>query len=150
MTQHRLLFESSAVCRGYLIIPFQTQTLGGSPLFSYCLLSEAGKQGAYHQAKNPAGLYSGSVDGILKIAREHLETFSDSSRRGNYFKRRYVYLNNLIIISQAGGRYFYDHYPPYDLKNIAAPKLFPSEHACIHWIKQGLDCIRAKATYAPV
>jgi hypothetical protein len=45
----------------------------------------------------------------------------------------------LIIVFKEGGKYFYDHYPPELLNNIAAPKLFTSEYECLNWIQQGLD-----------
>ncbi|HCF29927.1 MAG TPA: hypothetical protein DEV81_22615, partial [Cyanobacteria bacterium UBA11049] len=55
------------------------------------------------------------------------------------FKSRYTYRNNLIIILEISGKYFYDHYPPDNLNNIAAPRIFSSEAECINWIKQGLE-----------
>jgi hypothetical protein len=45
----------------------------------------------------------------------------------------------LIVIHEGAGKYFYDHYKPEELNNVAAPKLFKSESDCISWIKQGLD-----------
>jgi hypothetical protein len=57
----------------------------------------------------------------------------------NAFRQRYIYRGHLLIVGEIRGRYFYDHYSPYELRNIAAPKLFASESECLSWIKLGLD-----------
>jgi hypothetical protein len=73
------------------------------------------------------------------VAREHLKENSDVISSLDYFKCRYTYKENLIIIYEELGKYFYDHYKPDNLNNLAAPKLFQSEQDCLSWIKQGLD-----------
>jgi hypothetical protein len=45
----------------------------------------------------------------------------------------------LIIVYQLANKYFYDHYKPENLNNVAAPKIFETEQECINWIKEGLD-----------
>ncbi|MBE9177687.1 hypothetical protein IQ268_03720 [Oculatella sp. LEGE 06141] len=138
---NRLLYEHSTFCRGYLIIPFQYGQADSQAIYSYRLLSEIGHKGHFHTATNPAKLYSDSIDGILQIARDDLTQFSDSDSYDDYFKRRYTYRDNLIIVIEAAGTFFYDHYPPTELTNIAAPKLFESEAECLNWIRQGIDRI---------
>lgn len=135
----RLLYERSVVHRGYLIIPFVDSKIAGEPIYSYRLLSTVGHHVQFHQAQNPAQKHAGNVERIVAIAQNHLDTESDIDENVDYFQARYVYLDNLILISAIASKYFYDHYPPDRLQNIAAPKLFPSEQACIEWVKQGLD-----------
>lgn len=155
----RLLYEQSTSYSGHLIIPFVTQTLAGQAIFSYRLLSEWGYKGRLHRAENPGGIYSCSASGITQIAKEYLETQAkhntDASSAGHsstlpdtntlalpsrdYFRNRYTYKQNLIIVFHARHKFFYDHYPARSLKNIAAPKIFNTERACLTWIKNGID-----------
>ena len=155
----RLLYEQSTSYSGHLIIPFVNQTLAGQDIFSYRLLSEWGYKGRLHRAENPGGIYSCSASGITQIAKEYLDAKTqhdtEASRAGrstvlpdtdtlalpsrDYFRQRYTYKQNLIIVFHARHKFFYDHYPPTSLKNIAAPKIFNTEHACLTWIKNGID-----------
>ena len=159
----RLLYEQSTAYGGHLIIPFLYQCLAGQSIFSYRLLSEWGYKGSLHRAENPAGLYSCSSAGIIQIAKEHLDIApishsqnhpSQSSQgvaassieahtlplqNANYFRHRYTYRNHLLIIFHARHKFFYDHYPPTALKNIAAPKIFSTQRACLTWIKNSID-----------
>lgn len=135
----RLLYESSVSYKGYLIIPFVFGKANNYEIYSYKLLSEVGYKSQFHKADNPARIYGNSINNILKIAKEHIEQHSEFVSQGDSFKSRYVFRNNLIIVFEEGGKYFYDHYPPELLNNIAAPKLFKSEYECLSWIKQGLD-----------
>jgi hypothetical protein len=138
----RLLYEKSVSYQGHLIIPFVFTKADDQPIYSYKLLSELGHKGNFHQADNPAGMYSDNCENIVKIAKEHLDVNSDVSSESSdvtFFKRRYTYRYNLIILHGKAGKYFYDHYRPDSLNNIAAPKIFESEIECISWIKQGLD-----------
>ena len=140
----RLLYEKSISYRGHLIIPFRFATASHvreEPLYSYVLLSELGLEGPLHQAENPGGLCTDSPPRIETIAQEYLDTHVASNPKTDYFKNRYIYRDNLIIIFEMGGKYFYDHYPPSELHNIAAPKIFTSEQDCIDWIKDGMDRI---------
>lgn len=135
----QLLYKKSVSFQGYLIIPFVFTRADEQLIYSYKLLSEWGHKGKFHKSDNPAGIYFNSVEGIIAVAKEHLEQNSDVASNLDYFKRRYTYLNNLIIIYEESGKYFYDHYKPDSLNNVAAPKIFKSEQDCITWIKQGLD-----------
>ena len=135
----RLLYENSVSYKGYLIIPFVFGKLDNYEIYSYKLLSEVGHTSQFHKAENPAGIYGSNVSNIVDIAKEHIDQNSEFVSRKDNFKSRYIYRNNLIIISQEGDKYFYDHYPPELLNNIAAPKLFQSEYECLSWIKQGLN-----------
>lgn len=136
----RLLYEKSVSDRGHLIIPFVYGMADGKPICSYRLLSAQGHQGRFHQAENPAGIYADQVDAILEIAREHLAQSLPAERtQDDYFQQRYTYRDHLIIVHSEAHRVFYDHYPPDQLNNIAAPRLFASEAACINWVKQGID-----------
>jgi hypothetical protein len=135
----RLLYENSDSYKGHLIIPFAISIVDGQTIYSYKLLSELGHKGKLHKLENPSGICSSSLEGIIHVAKEYLEQNSDIVNRIDNFKRRYTYCNNLIIIYQISGKYFYDHYPPDNLNNIAAPRIFTSEAECINWIKQGLD-----------
>jgi hypothetical protein len=147
----RLLYEKSISYRGHLIIPFRFMTvsrLREEPLYSYVLLSELGLEGSLHQVENPGGLCTNSPEGVVAIAQAYLDTHlpinagnAGTNPKTDYFKNRYTYRDNLIIIFAMGGKYFYDHYPPDKLHNIAAPKLFTSEQDCIDWIKDGMDRI---------
>jgi hypothetical protein len=135
----RLLYENSVSYQGYLIIPFVFGKADNYEIYSYKVLSEIGRKSTFHKAENPAGIYGSSIDNIVNIAKEHIDQHSDFVSHGDSFQSRYLYGNNLIIIYQEGGKYFYDHYPPELLNNIAAPKLFNSEYECLSWIKQGLN-----------
>jgi hypothetical protein len=135
----RLIYESSVSYQGYLIIPFVFGTADNYEIYSYKLLSEIGHKSKFHKADNPAEMYGSSTSNIIDIAKEHIDQHSELVSQEDNFKSRYVYRNNLIIVCQMGGQYFYDHYPPELLNNIAAPKLFNSEYDCLSWIKQGLD-----------
>ncbi|CAN1210272.1 hypothetical protein TUMEXPCC7403_08765 [Tumidithrix helvetica PCC 7403] len=135
----RFLYVKSISYRGYLILPFVRNRIDGHVIYSYTLLSELGHKGNWHKAENPAGLYSDRLEQLLEIAKEHLDQHSDCMGVVDYFKRRYVYRENLVVIHQAAGKCFYDHYPPNSLINIAAPKIFRSEFDCINWVKHGLD-----------
>ncbi|MEH2287952.1 hypothetical protein [Nostoc sp.] len=135
----RLLYEKSVSYKGYLIIPFVFGKADNYEIYSYKMLSEIGHRSEFHKAENPAQIYGGEVSNIIDIAKEHIDQNSESVHLGDSFKSRYVYRNNLIIIFQEGDKYFYDHYPPELLNNIAAPKLFKSEYECLNWIKQGFD-----------
>ncbi|MBD0344999.1 MAG: hypothetical protein ICV63_09310 [Coleofasciculus sp. Co-bin14] len=135
----RLLYEKSVSYKGHLIIPFIFGVADGESIYSYKLLSELGHKGKFHKAENPARICSNSIEIIIDIAKEHLDKNLDIRTEIDYFKCRYTYRYNLIVIHEAAGKYFYDHYKPEDLNNVAAPKLFNSEYECISWIKQGLD-----------
>lgn len=139
VSSRRLLYERSVVHRGHLIIPYLLHEIASMPVYAYRLLSELGHRGPFHRANNPAGMHSGLIDGIVTIAQEHLDQQTLPISTPDCFKHRYLYQHNLIIISQMGGKYFYDHYPPTRLNNIAAPKIFSSELHCATWVKQGLD-----------
>ncbi|MBF2067948.1 MAG: hypothetical protein IGS39_26555 [Calothrix sp. C42_A2020_038] len=140
----RLLYESSVSYKGYLIIPFVFNQVEGNDIYSYKLLAEIGYRSRYHKADNPAGVYGSSISNIVDIAKQHLDKNSDFTSRGDIFKNRYTYRNNLIIIFHEADKYFYDHYPPETLNNIAAPKMFKSEIDCISWIKQGIDGLHVR------
>lgn len=135
----RLLYEQSVIGQGYLIIPFLRGSIAGEEIYSYTLLSELGHRGRFHKAENPSEIFSNTIEGILKVAREYLTQHSEIDRDTDYFKHRYTYRNNLIIVLHQAEKVFYDHYPPHELTNIAAPKLFKSESDCLTWIQQGLN-----------
>ena len=134
-----LLYEKSVSHKGHLIIPFICGGANSQSIYSYKLLSVLGYKGKFHKIENPAGICSNSIDSITEIAKEHLDKNSDFVSDVYYFKRRYTYRQDLIIIYEGAGKYFYDHYKPERLNNVAAPKLFKSEQDCISWIKQGLE-----------
>jgi len=140
----RLLYESSISYQGYLIIPFVFTKADNYNIYSYKLLAEIGNQSKFHKAENPAGIYASRIDNILEIAKEFIDENSDLQHPGDGFQRRYTYRNNLIVIGEENGKYFYDHYPSDSLNNIAAPKLFNSEYECLTWIKQGLEGLNTK------
>ncbi len=135
----RLLYENSVTHRGYLIIPFVGGSIAGEEIYSYALLSELGHRGRFHKTTNPSENFSGRIEEIIKIAQAHLVQHLEIENDTDYFNRRYTYRNNLIIVLRQGRKIFYDHYPPGDLTNIAAPKIFESESDCLTWIQQGLD-----------
>ncbi|PLZ95970.1 hypothetical protein CEN50_20380 [Fischerella thermalis CCMEE 5268] len=140
----RLLYEESLSYKGYLIIPFVFGKADNYEIYSYKLLSEIGYRSKFHKVENPAQIYGSSVSNILDIAKEHIDQNSELVSEGDYFKNRYVYRNSLIIIYREEGKYFYDHYPPDSLNNIAAPQIFTSEYECLSWIKQGLDSLHVR------
>jgi hypothetical protein len=135
----RLLYEKSVSYKGHLIIPFVLGVADGQAIYSYKLLSELGHKGKFHKSENPDGIYFNSIDSLIEVAKEHLDENSDVVTSVDYFKCRYTYRHNLIIIYEGAGKYFYDHYKPENFNNVAAPKLFKSEQDCISWIKEGLD-----------
>ncbi|MBD2048196.1 hypothetical protein H6F78_21805 [Coleofasciculus sp. FACHB-64] len=135
----RLLYENSVSYKGYLIIPFVFGIADGQNIYSYSLLSELGHKGRFHKLENPAGIYSSCIDTIIEAAKEHLDENSDVVSQNDYFKNRYIYQDNLIIVYQLASKYFYDHYKSDNLNNVAAPKIFGTEQECITWIKEGLD-----------
>ncbi|MDJ0705652.1 MAG: hypothetical protein QNJ46_20495 [Leptolyngbyaceae cyanobacterium MO_188.B28] len=141
---NRLLYEKSVSYKGFLIIPSVYRRLSGETLYTYRLLADIGHKSSLHQADNSAGLYSSAIEGIVKIAKAHLNTQPPGTELTNqygvdHFKHRYTYRHNLIIVAEAGGKIFYDHYPPFELRNIAAPRIFTSPQDCMQWVKQGLD-----------
>ena len=135
----RLLYENSVSYKGHLIIPFMFAIVDSKTIYSYKLLSDLGHTGKLHKSENPAGICASSITEIISEAKEYLDNNSDTLNERDSFKSRYTYCNNLIIIQQISGKYFYDHYPPDNLNNIAAPRIFSSEAECINWIKQGLE-----------
>jgi len=145
MELDRLLYEKSIPYQGHLIIPFVFGTADKAYIYSYSLLAEVGHKSEWHQAENPARMYSSDLEEIIHIAQEHLAQNSVYKSSSDSFKHRYTYCHNLIIVSEIAGKYFYDHYPPNRLNNIAAPRIFGSEAECISWVKQGLDHSRSSA-----
>src|SRR4028119_812229 len=118
----RLFYEKSVSYKGHLIIPFVFGMADANLIYSYKLLSELGHKGKFHKSENPSGIYSSGSDSIIDIAKEYLEKNSDIITSVDYFKRRYTYRHNLIIIYERAGKYFYDHYKPDQLNNVAARK----------------------------
>ncbi len=135
----RLLYEKSVLYKGYLIIPFVFGMADEQNIYSYTLLSELGHKGKFHKLENLANIYSSCIETIIEVAKEHLEKNSDIASQNDYFKNRYIYQDNLIIVYQLASKYFYDHYKSDNLNNVAAPKIFGTEQECITWIKEGLD-----------
>ncbi|BAY46889.1 hypothetical protein SAMD00079811_45040 [Scytonema sp. HK-05] len=135
----RLLYEHSVSYKGYLIIPFVFGKADNYEIYSYKLLSQIGHKSKFHKVENPGGIYGSTIDNIIDIAKEHIDQHLEFISHGDHFKSRYTYRDNLIIIFLEADKYFYDHYPPDSLNNIAAPKLFHSEYECLRWIKQGMD-----------
>ena len=142
----RLLYEYSLSDKGHLIIPYIFSQANFQDIYSYKLLSEDGRKGKFERQDNPAGLYSSDLGQILQIAKDHLDKHSDIVNTCDYFKWRYTYENHLIIVHEMSGKYYYDHYKPNSLNNIAAPKLFVSEYDCIMWVKQGLEKNRTQSS----
>lgn len=135
----RLMYESSYSYKGYLIIPFVFGKADAYEIYSYKLLSSIGSRSKLHKQENPAGIYASSISSIINIACEYIDDHLEFLNYGDVFKRRYTYRDNLIILFQECGKFFYDHYAPESLNNIAAPKIFKSEQECLGWIKAGLD-----------
>jgi hypothetical protein len=167
----RLIYENSVSYRGYLIIPFVCDKIGNAfignsdrntkeshakypsydarKIYSYKLLAENGSRNKLHKAENPDGIYGDSIDNIIDIGKQYIDRHLidknlELVNKDDTFKNRYTYRNNLIIVSQEAGKYYYDHYSPESLNNIAAPKIFKSEFDCISWIKQGIDGLHLK------
>jgi hypothetical protein len=134
----RFLYEQSVTHQECLIIPFVHSYVDAQDIYSYALLCEQGYTSILHQAENPAKLYSGKIREIIAIAQQHLDT-QVTLEGTDYFRQRYTYNHNLIIIHQQGDKCFYDHYAPSKLVNIAAPKIFSSASDCIDWVKLGLQ-----------
>ena len=137
----RFLYTTSVPYQSYLIIPFIAYRIDGENIYSYSLIAEQGYKNNLHLKTNPAKLYSNYLNNIINIAQGHLKSLegNNNSQNSLYFYQRYIYNHNLIILHQQAGKCFYDHYPPHELKNIAAPKLFTSSFECLNWVKQGLD-----------
>jgi hypothetical protein len=136
----RFLYERSIVYQGHLIIPFLVGKVETQPIYSYALLAAIGHQSPFHQVRNPADRCARSVEEILTVAQKHLDQHCPPESPSNeHFQQRYTYFNHLILVCECKGKYFYDHYPPDQLHNIAAPRLFQSEAECIQWVKEGLD-----------
>ncbi|MBZ8179573.1 hypothetical protein [Oscillatoria salina] len=135
----KFIYEKSVSSLGYLIIPFIYGKADGNPIYSYALLSEEGHKNHLHKAENPARLYSSNLEEIILIAKKNLDECVKKISKNDYFQQRYTYQKNLIILHQETGKCFYDHYPPNELRNIAAPKLFTNPSDCLNWVKQGLD-----------
>ena len=138
------LYEESVSYRRHLIVPWIAMDNIEHPRYSYRLLSEFGHQGQFHQAENPAGYYAPQIEQVICAAKQHLDSYVIGLSLADfypmdYFRDREVYRHNLIILHQMGDRFFYDHYPPNRLGNIAAPKMFASAADCLSWVKQGLD-----------
>ncbi|WP_088243135.1 hypothetical protein [Calothrix rhizosoleniae] len=140
----RLLYEQSVAYKGYLIIPFVFSKADNYNIYSYKLLSAIGNKSKFQKVENPAAIYGSSAENIIDIAKEHLDINFEFINHTDYFQSRYVYRHNLIIVGNENGKYFYDHYPPDSLNNIAAPKLFTSEYECLSWIRQGLDMLHIR------
>jgi hypothetical protein len=145
MEAHRYLYENLAFHAGYLVIPFKCGAISGADLYSYQLLCAFERQGRFHKEVNPTEDYAASVERAIAIAKTFLEHHSDLPSIPDYSQQRYIYQDNLILISQIAGKYFYDHYSPDSLTNLAAPRLFESEADCIAWVKQGIDRIQPPA-----
>ncbi|MEL6579369.1 MAG: hypothetical protein AAFQ14_06435 [Cyanobacteria bacterium J06621_12] len=133
----RFLYEKSVTYQECLVIPFLHSYLDDQDIFSYALLSEQGYTSVLHQAENPAKLYANDLPGIIATAQQHIDT-QVTLEGSHYFRQRYTYDHNLIIIHQEGNRCFYDHYAPTKLVNIAAPKIFASPVDCVEWVTSGL------------
>ncbi len=144
MMINRFIYENSVSYQGYLIIPYVLAIANDIPIYSYKLLSELGHKGNFHLGENPTGFYTNSIEKIIKVAQSHLYENSDVESHGDYFKLRYVYDDDLIIIHQEADKFFYDHYKPDSLTNVAAPKIFQSEYECINWVKARLDRAKTK------
>ncbi|AFY70152.1 hypothetical protein Pse7367_1876 [Thalassoporum mexicanum PCC 7367] len=140
MKAGRYLYEKSISYQGHLVIPFVRSRVNRQPIYSYALLSEIGHKGLFHQSENPTQLYSCHLNRVFEIAKKHLENyFGVVKSPHDYFQHRYTYCKNLIIVHQELGKFFYDHYLPDVLNNIAAPKIFESEAECLLWVQQGID-----------
>ncbi len=134
----RFLYEKSVAYQECLIIPFVFRCIDSQNIYSYSLLSEQGYTSILHQAENPARLYSNELQGIVAIAKQHLDS-QIILEGSHYFQQRYTYHHNLIVIHQQANKCFYDHYAPNKLVNIAAPKVFSCPSDCIAWVKWGLQ-----------
>lgn len=139
MEMSRFIYERSVSYCGHLIIPFVYSIVNKQEIYSYSLLSEFGHRGKFHKVNNPSQLYSNTIEGIITIAKEHLDKESDIISDKDYFKKRYTYRDNLIIIHEMNTKFYYDHYAPNSLNNLAAPRIFRTDNDCIKWVKEGLD-----------
>lgn len=135
----RLIYESSVSYKGYLIIPYVYGTADNYEIYSYKLLSEIGRKSKFHRVDNPAKVYGNSINNIVDIAKEHIDKNAEFVSHEDGFRSRYVYRQNLIIVYKENRKYFYDHYPPDSLNNLATPNVFQSEFECLNWVQQGLD-----------
>lgn len=135
----KFIYEKSVSYQGCLIIPYLLAIANNNSIYSYRLLSELGHKEIFHKAENPTGFYTNSLEKIIKVAQEHLYENVDVKSNSNYFQSRYVYCDDLIILHEECDKFFYDHYKPYSLTNVAAPKIFQSKYQCINWVKTGLD-----------
>lgn len=138
-TMNRLVYERSVSYKGHLIIPFILSRIGCETIYSYKLLANQGSTSPLHQSTNLSGICTNNLDDIIKIAKQNLDEKIKTYLGIDPFRDRYIYQNHLVILHYHSGKYFYDHYPPQELSNIAAPKLFISANDCLSWIKQGLD-----------
>jgi hypothetical protein len=125
------------------------ESLRDRKIYSYKLIAENGSRNKLHKVENPTGFYGHSIESIIEIAKEYIDRYLidknlELVNMDDAFKNRYTYRNNLIIVSQEAGKYYYNQYPPESLNNIAAPKIFKSEFDCISWIKQGVDGLHIK------
>lgn len=136
---NRFLYENSISYQGYLILPFVFGKFDNYEIYSYNLLAEIGHRSKFHTSENPAKIYGNSIMNIIDIAKEHIDLNTEFVSEDDFFKSRYVYRDNLIIIYHKNGRCYYDHYQPESLTNIAAPKLFSSPDECLTWVQKGLD-----------
>lgn len=135
----RFIYEKSVSYRGYLIIPFVLARFEQQSVYSYGLLSQLGDRGDHHRAMNPASLCSDRLEEVVHIAKGHLQRVSGYEGKFDYFKYRYTYHQHLFVIHGDGGRWYYDHYLPDRLNNVAAAKMFASHSHCTTWVKQEFD-----------
>lgn len=139
ITMKRLLYGKSTTYRGYLIIPFIFCRLNSSDIYSYQLLSERGNKDKFHKEQNPTQLYSSSLTTILKIAIEHLKQQVNYVGDVNFFKLRYTCNDHLIILHQTqNNKWYYEHYLPDKLDNIAESRQFKNRFECLSWVQDSL------------
>ena len=131
-------YDKAATHRGFLIVPFEVTRISGRPIYSYVLLSGYGYQHQWHKSENLAGIYAEDIYEVIVHAKAHLDREDACGGKQGHFSSSYTYLRNLIVIYEAAGRFYYDHYAPERLTNIAAPKLFSSKEKCIDWVRTGL------------
>ncbi|MCY7321656.1 MAG: hypothetical protein LH660_07605 [Phormidesmis sp. CAN_BIN36] len=82
-------------------------SIAGEEIYSYALLSELGHRGQFRKAANPSEELSGRIEDLLKIARVHLTQHLETDSDTDYFKHRYTYRNNLILVLRQGRKVFY-------------------------------------------
>ena len=131
-------YDKATAHRGFLIVPFEVTRLSGRPLYSYVLLSGYGSQHQWHKSGNLAGIYAEDIYDVIHHAKVHLDRQDACGGKSGHFSNSYTYLRNLVVIYESADRYYYDHYAPDSLTNIAAPKLFSSKEECIEWVRAGL------------